>query len=91
MDRYIDRHINTYGAGTVFSERREAALAEDARLEAKVAHPGDNSGANRWFLKLTPVQMLPLGGSICGRLTKNLPLGCLQGGGEDGSLLNCDT
>ena len=32
--------------------------------------PGDNSGANKWFLQSTPIQMLPPGGSICGRLTK---------------------
>ena len=30
-------------------------------------HPGDNQGANRWFLYSTPTQMLPPGGSICGR------------------------
>jgi hypothetical protein len=32
-------------------------------------HPGDNPGANRWFPQSTPIQMLPPGGSICGRLT----------------------
>ena len=43
-------------------------------------HPRDNPGANRWFLQSTPVQILPPGGSICGRLPSDLPLGCLQGG-----------
>ena len=28
----------------------------------------------------SPIQMLPPGGSICGRLTQDLPMGCLQGG-----------
>jgi len=32
-------------------------------------HSGDNPGADRWFLFSIPVQMLPSGGSICGRLT----------------------
>ena len=27
-------------------------------------HPGDNPGANRWFLESTPIQMQPPGGSI---------------------------
>jgi len=40
---------------------------------------GGNPGANSWFLWSTPIQMLPPGGSICGRLTRDLPLGCLQG------------
>jgi hypothetical protein len=31
--------------------------------------PGSNPGANGWFLKSTPIQMLPRRGSICGRLT----------------------
>ena len=31
--------------------------------------PGDNPGGNKWFLQSTPIQMLPPGGSICGRLT----------------------
>ena len=43
-------------------------------------HPGDNPGANRWFLESTPIQMLPPEGSICGKLTSDLPLGCLKGG-----------
>ena len=45
-----------------------------------VSHPGDNLGTNRWFLQSTSIQMLPPGGSICGRLTQDLPLGCFQGG-----------
>ena len=45
-----------------------------------LTHPGDKSGANRWFLQSTPIQMLPHGGSICRRWTHDLPLGCLQGG-----------
>ena len=43
-------------------------------------HPGDNPGANRWFVLSTLFQMLPRGGSICERLTKDLPQGYLQGG-----------
>jgi len=55
-------------------------------------HPGDNPGANRWHLKSTPIQMLPPGGSICGRCyprnfrfapelpTSDVPLSCLQRG-----------
>ena len=45
-----------------------------------VDHPGDNPGANRWIRQSTPIRMLPPGGSICGRLTYDFPLGCLQGG-----------
>ena len=43
-------------------------------------HPGDNPWANGWFLLSTLIQMLPPGGSVFGRLTSDLPLGCLQGG-----------
>jgi len=32
-------------------------------------HPGDNPGANGWFLESTPVQMPPPAGGICERLT----------------------
>ena len=32
-------------------------------------HPGDTPGANGWFLQSIPIQMLPPGGCICGRLT----------------------
>ena len=46
----------------------------------QVYRPGGNPGANRCFFNSTPTQMLPPGGSICGRLTEDLPLGCLQGG-----------
>ena len=42
--------------------------------------PGGNLGAERQLLDPTPIQMLPLRGSICGRLTWDLFLGCLQGG-----------
>ena len=45
-----------------------------------VNRPGGNPGANRWFLKSTPIQMPPESGVICGTLTQDLPLGCLQGG-----------
>jgi len=45
-------------------------------LIEEVNHPG----ANRWFLESTPIQMLPPGGGICGRLTYDLPLDYLQGG-----------
>ena len=41
-------------------------------------HPGDSPGASRWFLKSTPIRMPFPGGGI-GRLTLDLPLGCLQG------------
>ena len=40
-------------------------------------HPGDNPGANRWFRESIPIQIQPPGGSICGRSTSDLPLGCL--------------
>ena len=33
------------------------------------AHPGDNPGVYRWFIKSLPIQMPPPGGGICGRLT----------------------
>ena len=49
-------------------------------------HPEDNPWANRFPIWSTPSQTLPPGGSICGRLTQDLPLGCLQGG-----LLQCDS
>ena len=45
-----------------------------------VHHPGGDPRANEWFLQSTPIHMLPPGGSICGRLTSDLPLCCLQGG-----------
>ena len=32
------------------------------------------------YLKSTPIQMLPPGGSVFRRLTSDFPLGCLQGG-----------
>ena len=35
------------------------------------------------FLSQIFIQMLSPGGSICGRLTYDLPLGCLQGGVQD--------
>ena len=45
------------------------------------ATPGaGNQGANDWFLQPTPVQMPPLRGGICGRLTRDLPSNRLQGG-----------
>ena len=43
-------------------------------------HPGDNPGANLCLSKSTPINMLLESGGICGRLTCDLPLGCLQGG-----------
>ena len=44
------------------------------------SRPGGNPGAYRWFLQSTPLQFPPESGGICGRLTSDLPLGCLQGG-----------
>jgi len=44
------------------------------------SRPGGDPGAKRSFLSSTPIHMLPRRGSICGRLTYDLPLGCLQGG-----------
>ena len=32
-----------------------------------LCHPGENPGANIWFVWSTPIQMLPPGGSVCGR------------------------
>ena len=58
-------------------------------LKTSPSHPGDNPGANRWFLKSTPIQMLPPGGSICGRWTWDLPLGCLQGGEMEYATVSC--
>ena len=34
--------------------------------------------------------MLPRRGSICGRLTQDLPLGCLQGGGDRGAVAEAE-
>ena len=48
--------------------------------DGHVTPPWRHPVANRWFLLSTPIQMLPPGGSICGRLTQYLPMGCLQGG-----------
>ena len=42
-------------------------------------------GQMNGFFDSTPIQMPPLGGGICGRLTQDLPLGCLQ----DGKLERC--
>jgi len=39
------------------------------RARCTSSHPGDNPGANRWFLQSTPIQMPPESGGICGRLT----------------------
>jgi hypothetical protein len=50
------------------SEDDEAPAAAPAPVEVG-HHPGDNPRANGWFLESTPIQMLPPGGSICGRLT----------------------
>ena len=52
------------------------------RLFDKVFHPGDNPGAHNWFLESTPVQMPPRGGSICWRLTWDLPPGRLHAASE---------
>ena len=38
-----------------------------------IARPGDNSGAKIWFPDSTLLQMLPESGSICKKLTKELP------------------
>jgi len=50
----------------------------------KQIRPWGNSGAKLKFLESTPIQMLSPGGSIRGKLTQDLPLGCLQGGGGRG-------
>ena len=71
--------------------RPRLARAADSSCQAKALrrsvplHPGDIPGENRWFLQSTPIQMLPQRGSICGRLTSNSLLGCLQGGEESSS------
>jgi hypothetical protein len=44
-----------------------------------VNRPGGNPRAKRQILISTPIQMLPRRGSICGRLTRDFPMGCLQG------------
>ena len=56
--------------------RAAIAAAHDSVLSS----PGGNPGAHGWFLKSTPIQMLPFGGSICGRLTEDLHLGYFQAG-----------
>jgi hypothetical protein len=50
-------------------ERRERRGRGWRRRGGKEDHPGDNPGANRWFLQSNPIQMLLPGGGICGRLT----------------------
>ena len=56
------------------------SLDSGSRIHCVNRRPGGDPGADRWFLESTPIQMLPPEGSICGRLTRDLPLGCLQGG-----------
>jgi len=51
-------------------------------FRSALPHPGGNPGANRWFLRSTPIQMPQESGGICGRLTYDLPLGFLQRGGS---------
>jgi len=55
-----------------------------------VFRPGGSRGAKRQFLESTPIQRLPRRGSICGRLTQDLPLGYLQCGvrGHAGRVIN---
>ena len=67
-------------SGDVVSNIKLAPALAAHKHRREVHHPGDSPGANRWFLKSTPIQILPAGGGICGRLSPDLPLGCLQGG-----------
>ena len=57
-----------------------AIRQQKPQINRIILHPGDNPGSDRWLVQSTSIQMLPPGGSICDRLTKDLPLGCLQGG-----------
>ena len=68
-----------------FSSPRVPASTLDSTSWARVcfcqsAALWRDPGANRWFLKSTPIQMPPQSGGICGRMTEDLPLGCLRGG-----------
>ena len=56
---------------------RDEDATRQAALEA-------TQGGNGSFFKSTQIQMLPRRVRICGRLTSDLPLGCLQGGGGGG-------
>ena len=47
------------------------------------SRPGGNQGTNEWFRQSNPIQMLPPGDSICGRLSSDLPSTRLQGGGME--------
>ena len=69
------------GVGGVARGRGEASGVRDL---GSTVHPGDNPGANRCFFLPNFVLMPPPGGSICGRLTSDLPPGCLKcGRGEE--------
>ena len=84
---------STLGSRVIMKKVKEGAgTAEDADLGLENRdghgitklvgpnHPGGNPGANRWFLESAAIQMPPESGGICGRLTRDLPLGWLQGG-----------
>ena len=65
------------------ASRRLAGSSMEQMCTSHLDHPGGNPGANRWFLKSTLNQMLPPEGSICGRLTQDVPRGCRQGENKD--------
>jgi len=57
------------GAGDEQQQPRRGAQVYHPDCGAPPLHPGDNSGANRWFIQSTPVPVPPPGGGICGGLT----------------------
>ena len=60
---------------------RTKNIAQDRLFRRRCASPPWRQPRGKlMFSESTPTQMLPPGGSICGRLTEDLPLGCLQGG-----------
>ena len=79
------RSPNPSGTAEEEGEEEESVSQGALTLIRKLLphRPGGNPGANGWFLQSTPIQMPPKSGGICGRLTYDLPLGCLQGGCSD--------
>ena len=67
----LDRRRRGGGAALQLppASRIRGSLSPRIPVTRPTIHSGGNPEANRWFLKLTPIQMLPPGGSICGRST----------------------
>ena len=64
-------HRTTFLSPWIWSRRRNPVSCGVQIHSQKhvVFRPGDNPGANRWFLQSTPIQMPPPGGGICGIMT----------------------